>query len=199
MGHGCELCSSLMAVGHRVCGQPYSPASASAEAGKGAARLRRQGWDGVGPAAARGEGDVRGRCDAWLVHYSWCQAGSRAVRLGRRDGDAVLDVGRRGEHRRWDGSGSGEQGDEHPGCACPRDARGCTAGWAVREQGEGGRKEKKGNGGRKEKRKGERGKRERERRSAGFAATSTTRGGRTTRSATRGTRNICRSSWFMHE
>ena len=124
-----------MAVGHRVCGQPCSPASASAEAGKGA-RLRRQGWDGTGPAAASGEGDVRGRCGVWLVRCSWRQAGSRAVRLGRRGGDAVLDGGRRGEHRRWDGSGSGK----HPGCACPRDARGCTAGWAVREQGEGGRK-----------------------------------------------------------
>ena len=167
-----------MAVGHRVCGQPCSPASASTEAGKGA-RLRRQGWDGAGPAAASGEGDVRGRCGAWLVRCSWRQAGSRAVRLGWR-----------GEQRRWDGSGSVEHRGKHPGCACPRDARGSTGGWAVREQGEGGRKEKKGNGGRKEKkkRKGERGKRERERRSAGFAATSTTRGGRATRSATRGTR-----------
>ena len=65
----------------------------------------------------------------------------------------------------------------------------------MREQG-GGRKEEKGEGGRKEKKKRERKRkrrerereRERVRRSAGFAAMSTTRGGWATRSATRGTR-----------
>ena len=146
----CELCGLLMALG------PTRPLAGVAE------RRERRGRRRAGGGASGG---------GWRGGRLLCSASSYAREqrgLGRRGGGAVLDDGRRGEHRAmgWVGqAASGVAGIRARGARGGGREQGRARGQGAqgahvsREQEERGKK--KGEGGRKEKKKKKKGKRRR--------------------------------------